>query len=139
MLGAIVGWPDVSGLSASDLAGAVISDIPPAFQGANAISLVSWANGAGGVAYEDRTGMILDAYLLNCTNTAEAVAAEKPYFRITKFQVGANGAVQIETTTTNSSGRAYNGSVTFEGSAAPTGPWAPTNTTHRFFKALLEL
>ncbi len=132
-------WPDVSGLSASDLAGAVISDIPPAFQGANAISLVSWANGAGGVAYEDRTGMILDAYLLNCTNTAEAVAAEKPYFRITKFQVGANGAVQIETTTTNSSGRAYNGSVTVEGSAAPIGPWATTNATHRFFRALLAL
>lgn len=132
-------WPSVSELSASDLAGNVISDLPSALQGANAISLVSWANGAGGVAYEDRTGMILDAYLLNCTNTAEAVAAEKPYFRITKFQVGANGAVQIETTTTNSSGRAYNGSVTVEGSPAPIGPWATTNATHRFFRALLAL
>ena len=85
----------------------------------------------------------MEAFLLNVAPEAAAVAAEKANFKVTAITVSADGTVVTVTTTTqNSKGDAYNGTVKVKGKVNLTdsnATWVEKNATHKFFKAFLEV
>ena len=86
----------------------------------------------------DEAGVNLAAYLLN---VAPADAAEEAkLFKVTALSVGADGSVTV-TTTTNRSGKAFNGKVNCKGKATlDEAEWLPKDDAkHHFFKAFLEV
>lgn len=86
----------------------------------------------------DEAGANLEAYLLN---VAPADAAEEAkHFKVTALSVGPDGSVTV-TTTTNRSGKAFNGKVNCKGKAIlDEAEWLPKDDAkHHFFKAFLEV
>lgn len=69
------GWPADTSTVADKTAGEAFG-VTGDLAGVNAKSLADWAKGNGGVNYGD--SIIPDAFLLDCANTAEAVAAATP-------------------------------------------------------------
>ena len=107
----------------------------------NAKELADWAKGTGNVAYGDRGDIIPDAFLLNCANTAVAVATATEE---------AEEAIKITAITFDASGNPVltypetygNGEVVLQGSAAigASASWHDgKQSTDRFFKTVLRL
>lgn len=112
------------------------SYIPSTASDATKLKFETWvAEMAGGD--RDEAGANLVAYLLN---VAPADAAEEAkHFKVTAISVGTGGAVTVTTTTTNSLGKAYNGTIICKGKEKINDAvWLPKDDTkHRFFKAFL--
>ena len=89
----------------------------------------------------DTASANMEAFLLNVAPDAD-LAAEKAKFNVTAITVNADGSVTVTTTTQNSSGQDYNGTVKVKGKVNLTDPnatWVEKNATHKFFKAFLEV
>lgn len=107
---------------------------------APADKLATWAK-ANGVSYAGAAGAIkVEAYLLNCANTDDAITEAKADFKIPSITVDANGTVTV----TDPEG-SYNGVITIKGSETVNGNYTlekvdgkfPENA--RFFKAYLSV
>ena len=101
----------------------------------NGVKLAAWAT-AKSVAFKDASTIILDAYLLNCANTTDAVDVAKEEFKITSITIGADGTVTV----TTPADKGYNGTVTVKGCATVNGTYDLDidNPNARFFKAFLQ-
>ena len=100
---------------------------------------------------DDPTAALKDAYLLNCANSAEAVAAAKAEFGTSALRVNADGTVDVGLPTAPEGG--FNGSVTVLGCETIDGEYhvltngtvvdgsyrVPATSNDRFFKATLDL
>ncbi|MCR5752448.1 MAG: chitobiase/beta-hexosaminidase C-terminal domain-containing protein [Kiritimatiellae bacterium] len=98
----------------------------------------------------DPTAALKDAYLLNCANSAEAVAAAKAEFGTSALRVNADGTVDVGLPTAPEGG--FNGTVTILGSETVDGTYhvltngtvvdgsyrVPATSNDRFFKATLD-
>ena len=92
-----------------------------------------------------------EAYLLNCANTSEAVAAAKAAFTATTIRVNADGTVDVGLPAAPDGG--FNGTVTVLGCETIDGEYhvltdgtfhdslyrVPAGSNDRFFKASLDL
>lgn len=73
------------------------------------------------------------AYLFNCANTPEAVAAARAAFKVT-IAVEADGSVTV----LPPEGVTYNGVFSVEGTEKIGDAWEPQAANHRFFRGLLK-
>ena len=127
-------WPEnpstVSGQTAQAAFG-ITGDLA----NADAATLATWAK-AKGVNYSDRTtGILTDAFLLNCANTQAAIDEAAANFKITAITVDGD-TVTIEP----ADGAVYgNGKVVIESAAALTTPmvWREKTAGDHFFRATL--
>ncbi len=99
----------------------------------------------------DPTAAQKDAYLLNCANTAEAVAAAKASFTVTSIAVNADGTVDVGLPAAPEGG--FNGTVTILGCETVDGEYhamttgnlldalyrIPATSNVHFFKASLDM
>ena len=99
----------------------------------------------------DPTTAQKDAYLLNCANTVEAVAAAKAAFKTTSITVNADGTVDVGLPTAPEGG--FNVAVTILGCETVDGTYhtlttgtvigtfyrVPAASNYRFFKASLDI
>ena len=99
----------------------------------------------------DPTTAQKDAYLLNCANTAEALAAAKAAFKTTSITVNADGTVDVGLPTAPEGG--FNVAVTILGCETVDGTYhalttgtvigtfyrVPAASNYRFFKASLDI
>ena len=104
--------------------------------GVSATKVSAWAKGSGNVTFGGTDAIKLDAFLLNVSNTDEAIAAAKAAFKIPSIKVNADGTVTVGVPTGS-----YNGTVTIKGSATVNGAFTldVTDASARFFKAFLNL
>ena len=116
--------------------------IPAGASEATKAKFDAWSTSKAG-GDRDTASANMEAFLLNVAPEAAAVAAEKANFKVTAITVSADGTVVTVTTTTqNSKGDAYNGTVKVKGKVNLTDPnatWVEKNATHKFFKAFLEV
>ena len=103
---------------------------------ADAGALATWAK-ANSVSYSEKGGIITDAFLLNCANSAAAVTAAKANFKVTAIAV--NGTT---VTITPADGSKYgNGKVVVQGSAtlipADSENWHAKTSGDHFFRLTL--
>ena len=106
----------------------------------NAKELADWAKGTGNVDFDDKGEIIKDAFLLNCANTAAAVAVATPVaeaaIKITAITI-VDGVPQLTYPSTYG-----NGQVVIQGSATigSTASWHDgKQSTDRFFRTTLKL
>ena len=99
----------------------------------------------------DPTAAQEDAYLLNCANTAEAVATAKAAFTVVSVSVNADGTVDVGLPTAPAGG--FNGTVTIMGCETVDGTYhavttgsliealyrVPAASNDHFFKASLDM
>ena len=99
----------------------------------------------------DPTAAQKDAYLLNCANTAEALAAAKAAFKTMAIMINADGTVDVGLPTAPEGG--FNGTVTILGCETVAGTYhdlttgtvigtfyrVPAASNDRFFKASLDI
>ncbi|MBQ6338472.1 MAG: chitobiase/beta-hexosaminidase C-terminal domain-containing protein, partial [Kiritimatiellae bacterium] len=99
----------------------------------------------------DPTAAQKDAYLLNCANTAEAIAAAKAAFTVVSIAINADGTVDVGLPTAPDGG--FNGTVSILGSETVNGTYhavaagtliealyrIPAASNDHFFKASLDL
>ena len=99
----------------------------------------------------DPTAAQKDAYLLNCTNTAEAVATAKAAFTVVSIAVNVDGTVDVGLPTAPEGG--FNGTVTIMGCETVDGTYhavtpgtllealyrVPATSNDHFFKASLDM
>jgi len=99
----------------------------------------------------DSTAALKDAYLLNCANTAEAVATATAAFTATSITVNSDGTVDVGLPTAPEGG--FNGSVTVLGCETIDGEYhvltngtviddvyrLPAKSADRFFKVALDM
>ena len=111
--------------------------------GVPADKLAIWAK-ANGVSYAGAAGAIkIEAYLLNCANTDDAITEAKADFKIPSITIDVNGTVTV--TSPDPDGSKYNGVITIKGSETVNGNYTlekvdgkfPENA--RFFKAYLSV
>ena len=102
-------------------------------------------------AVSDSTAAMREAYLLNCANTADAVAAAKAAFKPTSITINADGTVDVGLPAAPDGG--FNGTVTVLGCETIDGEYhaltdgtfhdslysVPAGSNDRFFKAALDL
>lgn len=74
-------WPDPATVDENTPASDVLGFGGP-LQNASLKALSAWAKGWGGVDFANRADIILDAFLLNCPNSPEAVEEAKAEFKI---------------------------------------------------------
>ncbi|MCR5840131.1 MAG: chitobiase/beta-hexosaminidase C-terminal domain-containing protein [Kiritimatiellae bacterium] len=98
----------------------------------------------------DPTAAQHDAYLLNCANTADAVAAAKEAFTVVSIAINADGTVDVGMPAAPEGG--FNGTVAILGCETVNGDYhtvttgslqdalykVPATSSYRFFKAALE-
>ena len=132
-------WPADTSTVAGQTAGEAF-EITGDLANVNAKTLADWAKGAGNVAYGDKDDIIPEAFLMNCANTAAAVAtatvAAKAAIKITAITI-VNGVPQLTYPATYG-----NGQVVIRGSATigSTASWHDgKQTADRFFKTVLRL
>ena len=104
--------------------------------GVPADKLAIWAK-ANGVSYAGAAGAIkIEAYLLNCANTDDAITEAKADFKIPSITIDANGTVTVADPEGS-----YNGVITIKGSATVNGTYNlnKADKTARFFKAFLSV
>lgn len=103
---------------------------------ADAKKLTIWAdnNSVAFSAAEEPTATLVEAYILNCAPTAEAVATEKAAFKATITMSGSTATVTLPI------GKTYNVAPVMKGSNNLTS-WTATEVTtgYQFFKFVLEL
>ena len=115
--------------------------IPAGASEATKAKFDTWSTSKAG-GDRDTASANMEAFLLNVAPNAVTVAAEKANFKVTAITVNADGSVTVTTTTQNSSGQDYNGTVKVKGKVNLTDPnatWVEKNATHKFFKAFLEV
>ena len=129
----VADWPEDTSTVAGQTAGEAF-EITGDLANVNAKTLADWAKGAGNVAYGDRGDIIPDAFLLDCANTAAAVAA-KDAIKITAITI-VNGVPQLTYPATYG-----NGQVVLQGSAniGASASWHDGKQANdRFFKTVLK-
>ena len=133
-------WPADTSTVAGQTAGEAF-EIAGDLAGVNAKTLADWAKGNGSVPYADRNGIITDAYLLNCANTAESVAAKiedaEEAIKITAISFNELGEPVL---TIKDNRTSYgNGTVVVEGAASLAAPiqWHDKTSGDKFFRTKL--
>ncbi|MGN0827034.1 MAG: hypothetical protein ACI4QD_03780, partial [Kiritimatiellia bacterium] len=114
------------------------SYIPSTVSDETKLKFETWVSEMAG-GDRDEAGTNREAYLLN---VAPADAAEEAkHFKVTALSVGSDGSVTVTATTTNRSGKAYNGKVNCKGKATlDEAEWLPKDDAkHHFFRAFLEV
>ena len=95
---------------------------------ANGQELAAWAKGNGGVDFSAASSIKVDAFLLNCANTDDAITAAKAAFKFTAIEPGKVPTVSGD----------YNGTLTIKGST-DLETWHTATAADNFFKAELSL
>ena len=115
---------------------AAMFGIEGALATADGQKLAAWAKNVGKVSFDKVSEIKTDAFLLNCANTDDAIAAAKKGFVIPAITVGADGKVTV----TPPDGD-FNGVVTIKGATAVDGVYnlAADAAGAKFFKAFLSL
>lgn len=117
-----------------------ITEIPTAFEGADLDSFKTWAEKVSGVTFEEGAAdtLKLDAYLLNCLNTDNAIEKAEAEFKFTAddLETLMNGGT-LETINDVE----FNGKLTILGATTLEngGDWAVDKEGAKFFKAVLTL
>ncbi|MGN0853681.1 MAG: hypothetical protein ACI4Q3_09950 [Kiritimatiellia bacterium] len=98
--------------------------------------LAAWAT-ANDIAFANASDIQLNAFLLNCANTDEAIKAANEAFKITSISFDDAGKVVVETTSGPEGEKTWNGTVEIRGSQTVDGTYTKDNESARFFKAFL--